>query len=105
MNKNPIPIKLKEIGNRILQHLGDRDNINCYIGSNSATPTASIEALTKFIKNDTGQLPFMKMIHILLHGNVPYVEEGLQDKVKAYSIFSGGDVRKAADEGRAYYLP
>jgi 4-hydroxybutyrate CoA-transferase len=105
MNKQPTPIKLKEIGDMILQHLGNRDNINCYIGSNSATPTASIEALTDFIKNDPGQLPFMKMIHILLHGKVPYVEKGLQDRIKAYSIFSGGDVRKAADEGRAYYLP
>jgi len=47
----------------------------------------------------------MKMIHILLHGPVPYVEEGLQDKIKAYSIFSAGEVRKAANEGRAYYLP
>jgi len=97
MNKQPTPIKLKEIGDIILQRLGNRDNINCYIGSNSATPTASIEALTDFIKNDTGQLPFMKMIHILLHGNVPYVEEGLQDRIKAYSIFSGGEVRKAAE--------
>lgn len=105
MKKQPTPIKLQEIGDIITQHLGSRDNINCYIGSNSATPTASIEALTEAIKNDTGQLPFMKMIHILLHGDVPYVEEGLQDRIKAYSIFSGGDVRRAADEGRAYYLP
>ena len=47
----------------------------------------------------------MKMFHLLLHGNIPYLEEGLQDRVKAYSIFSGEAVRKAANEGRAYYLP
>ena len=98
-------IKANAIGDVIIQHLGHKDNINCYIGSNAATPTASIKALSTYIKNDPGTLPFMKMLHILLHGPVPYVEKGFQDRVKAYSIFSGGDVRKAADEGRAYYLP
>ncbi|MCP3941231.1 MAG: hypothetical protein GY710_07095 [Desulfobacteraceae bacterium] len=105
MNKRPTTIKLEEIGDLVLKHLGHKDSINGYIGSNAATPTASIEALTEFIKNDSENLPFIKMLSILLHGNIPYVEEGLQDKIKSYSIFSGGDIRKAADEGRAYYLP
>ncbi|MEH0019860.1 MAG: acetyl-CoA hydrolase/transferase C-terminal domain-containing protein [Desulfobacter sp.] len=105
MTKTPAPAKLDDIGDIIARHLGQKDHINCYIGSNAATPTASIQALTRAIKHDAGRLPFMKMIHILLHGPVPYVEQGFQDKVRAYSIFSGGEVRKAADEGRAYYLP
>lgn len=105
MKRDPTRIKLNEIGDYILQHFGHRDNINCYIGSNATTPTASIEALTDTIKKDTGTLPFMKMFHLLLHGKIPYVEPGLQNRIKAYSMFSGGDVRKAADEGRAYYLP
>jgi acyl-CoA hydrolase len=45
------------------------------------------------------------MVHILLQGPVPYVREGLQDRVLTYSVFSAGDVRQAANEGRAYYLP
>lgn len=45
------------------------------------------------------------MVHLLLQGPVPYVAEGLQDRVMTYSIFSGGEVRQAANEGRAYYLP
>jgi acyl-CoA hydrolase len=45
------------------------------------------------------------MVHLLLQGPVPYVAEGLQDKVMTYSIFSAGEVRRAANEGRAYYLP
>lgn len=105
MKPEPKPIKLREIGDVIAARLGHLENINCYIGSNAATPTACIEALTDAIKADTGRLPFMKMIHILLHGPVPYVEEGMQDRVRAYSIFSGGEVRKAADQGLAYYLP
>jgi len=105
MKTDPTPIKLKDIGDIIAKHLGHKDNINCYIGSNAATPTASIEALTNAVKNNIGQLPFMKMLHILLHGPIPYVEKGMQDRIRAYSMFSGGEVRKAADEGRAYYLP
>ncbi len=102
---NPEKIKLKDIGSVLLKQFGKKESINCYIGSNSTTPTATIEALSEAIKDKGGKLPFMKMIHILLHGNVPYVEEGFQDRVKAYSIFSGGMVRQAANQGRAYYLP
>ena len=105
MQKQPIPIKLSQIGDMIQRHLGSRETINCYIGSNAATPTASIEALTEAIKDDAMDLPFMRMLHILLHGPIPYVEKGLQDRVKVYSMFSGGEVRQAADDGRAFYLP
>jgi acyl-CoA hydrolase len=45
------------------------------------------------------------MVHLLLQGPVPYVQKGLQDRIMAYSTFSAGDVRQAANEGRAYYLP
>lgn len=82
----PKTIKLREIGDVVASRLGRRENINCYIGSNAATPTASIQALTEALKADTGRLPFMKMIHILLHGPVPYVEEGMQDRVRAYYL-------------------
>ncbi|MDA8136438.1 MAG: hypothetical protein M0T82_17610 [Desulfobacteraceae bacterium] len=105
MKKKPTAIKLDDIGHILVDHFKHRENINCYIGSNAATPTASIEALTEAIKEESAKLPFMKMFHLLLHGNIPYLEEGLQDRVKAYSIFSGEAVRKAANEGRAYYLP
>jgi len=45
------------------------------------------------------------MVHLLLQGPVSYVEQGLQDRIMAYSISSAGDVRKRANEGRAFYLP
>ncbi len=105
MNTHPMTITLSQVGEMIQRHLGGRDSINCWIGSNAATPTATIQALTDAIKDPQMPLPFMRMLHILLHGPVPYVEDGLQDRVKAYSIFSGGEVRQAADDGRAFYLP
>ncbi|MCD4742490.1 MAG: hypothetical protein K8R67_08470 [Desulfobacteraceae bacterium] len=105
MNKRPKNIKLNQIAQVIYDKFKNHEYINCYISSNAAAPTASIEAFTESIKNGSMELPFIKMIHLLLQGNVPYVAEGFQDKIKAYSIFSAGDVRKAANEGRAYYLP
>ncbi len=101
----PKKITLDQIADVISEKFNTSDEITCYVGSNAATPTASLEALTAAIKSGQLRLPFLKMVHLLLQGPVPYVEEGLQDRVMTYSTFSGGEVRKAANEGRAYYLP
>jgi acyl-CoA hydrolase len=101
----PKKITLDQIADVISEKFNTSDEITCYVGSNAATPTASLEALTAAIKSGQPRLPFLKMVHLLLQGPVPYVEEGLQDRVMTYSTFSGGDVRQAANEGRAYYLP
>lgn len=105
MSFEPQKINLDQIVEIIAQAFKGKAEINAYVGSNAATPTASLEALTKGIKSGNFNLPFMKMVHLLLHGPVPYVEEGLQDRIMTYSIFSAGDVRSAANEGRAFYLP
>jgi 4-hydroxybutyrate CoA-transferase len=105
MKSEPEVIQPREIGEILASRFQGRDAVTCYVGSNSATPTASLEALTHAVEVGNPDLPFLKMVHLLLQGPVPYVEPGLQDRVMAYSIFSAGSVRKAANEGRAYYLP
>ncbi len=105
MNAQPKTITTDQIAGVISEKFKTSDEITCYVGSNAATPTASLEALTAAIKSRHPRLPFIKMVHLLLQGPVPYVEEGLQDRVMTYSTFSGSEVRKAANEGRAYYLP
>lgn len=104
LNTPPI-IRAGHLGEVIASHFGDRETVTCYVGSNAATPTTLIEGLTAAIKAGNPRLPFMRMVHILLQGSIPYVEEGLQDRIMAYSIFSGGEVRGAANQGRAFYLP
>jgi acyl-CoA hydrolase len=101
----PQKITLDQIAAMIVKTFKAKEEISFYLGSNAATPTASIEALTNSIKSQNPKLPFINMVHLLLQGPVPYVEAGLQDRVMTYSIFSGGDVRQAANEGRAFYLP
>lgn len=105
MTYQPTVIKLDQLADVISKKFRHKDTITCYIGSNAATPTASLESLTAAVKAGSPTLPFIKMVHLLLQGPVPYVEKGLQDRIMTYSIFSTGDVRKAANEGRAFYLP
>ena len=105
MNFQPKTITADQIADVIAAKFESREEITCYVGSNAATPTTSLTALTASILSGRLQLPFIRMVHLLLQGPVPYVAEGLQDRVMTYSIFSSGEVRQAANEGRAYYLP
>jgi 4-hydroxybutyrate CoA-transferase len=105
MTTQPKVAALKQVAEIISDRFHDRSEIVCYVASNAATPTATIEALTAAIRSGQPPLPYLKMVHLLLQGPVPYVVAGLQDRVMAYSIFSAGEVRQAANEGRAFYLP
>jgi 4-hydroxybutyrate CoA-transferase len=105
MTTDPKTITLTQLAEVIASHFQHKKEIICYVGSNAATPTASLEALTAAVKARSPRLPFIRMVHTLLQGPVPYVAKGLQDRIMTFSIFSGGEVRKAANEGLAYYLP
>jgi acyl-CoA hydrolase len=105
MTTTPKHLRLNQIAEVMAEKFKKRDAITCYIGSNAATPTASMEALTRAVEAGNPRLPFIRMVHLLTQGPVPYVAEGLQDRIMTYSIFSSGPVRKAANEGRAFYLP
>ena len=105
MPYQPALIKLEELAEVISREFRHKEMVTCYLGSNAATPTACLDFLTAAIKAGAPKLPFIRMVHILLQGPVAYCEKGLQDRILAYSIFSTGDIRRAANEGRAYYLP
>jgi len=105
MGAEPKTIELAQLAEVIAGHFAHKKEITCYIGSNAATPTASIEAITAAVQARTPRMPFLRMVHLLLQGPVPYVAAGLHDRIMTYSIFSGSEVREAANEGRAYYLP
>jgi 4-hydroxybutyrate CoA-transferase len=105
MTHQPTMIKRGDIAEVIAREFPARDMVTVYVGSNAATPTASLDAITAALKAGWPKLPYLRMVHLLLQGPVSYVEKGLQDRIMAFSIFSAGDVRKAANEGRAFYLP
>ena len=87
----PKKIALNQIAEILAETFKQEAEITCYLGSNAATPTASIETLTEAIKRRKPKLPFLKMVHLLLQGPVPYVQKGLQDRIMAYSTFSAGN--------------
>ena len=66
MNTQPKIIGLDKIAEVIAEKFKTKDEITCYVGSNAATPTASLTALTDAIKLRRPRLPFLKMVHLLL---------------------------------------
>ena len=99
MSYQPAVIKLEDVAEVISREFRHKETITCYLGSNAATPTACLDFLTAAIKAGQPKLPFIRMVHLLLQGPVPYVEKGLQDRILAYSIFSTGDVLELDDGG------
>ncbi|MDZ7700194.1 MAG: hypothetical protein U5R49_25790 [Deltaproteobacteria bacterium] len=62
MIKIPQIIPADQLGAVIADHFKGQATINCYVGSNAATPTTLIEALTGAIKDGTPRLPFIRML-------------------------------------------
>ena len=62
MNTQPKIIALDQIAEVIAEKFKTKDEITCYVGSNAATPTASLAALTNAIKLRRPPLPFLKMV-------------------------------------------
>jgi acyl-CoA hydrolase len=105
MVSTPQRINLDQIASVISDRFKNKEVATCYIGSNAATPTACLESITAGVEVRKPRLPFLKMVHLLLQGPVPHIKPGLQDRIMTYSIFSGDEVRQAANEGRAFYVP
>jgi hypothetical protein len=76
MIKKPQIILADQLAEVISERFKGRKSVNCYIGSNAATPTTLIESPAYSIKAGMPRLPFMRMVHLPLQGPIPYLEEG-----------------------------
>ena len=101
----PENIKLDDLGTVIFSKFKHKSEITIYLGSNAATPTSSIISLSEAIRQSKSKIPFVRIIHILMQGPLPYTGEDFQDKVMTFSLFSGPDIRREANLGRVFYLP
>ena len=54
----PLPVKHQDIAPILRDAFRGREAITCYIGSNAATPTAAIEALTEAVRSGRAPAPF-----------------------------------------------
>ena len=59
----PQKITANQIGAIIAETFKGKKEIVCYLGSNAATPTASIEALTASIKSQNSGLPLWRTVY------------------------------------------
>jgi hypothetical protein len=58
MKAKPKSIQLNDIAPIIAERFRARETVTCYVGSNAATPTASLEALSESVKVRQPKLPF-----------------------------------------------
>jgi acyl-CoA hydrolase len=82
-----------------LSHLKDNDNV--YIHSVAASPIALVDAMTERGKD----LNRINVYHLHTEGPAPYADASLSDVFHVHSLFVGGNVRRAVNEGRASYIP
>lgn len=66
-----------------------------------ATPSELIKAMVK--RKD--ELTDVEIYHILVVGDLPYVQPGMEKHFKHRAFFIGGNTRKAVNEGRAEFIP
>lgn len=76
---------------------GDR----VYIHPGCAEPETLVEALVTR-KDD---LENVEITHLLTMGTAPYVAPGMEKHFRHRALFTGGNARKAVNEGRADYVP
>jgi len=59
MTHQPTVIKLGDIAEVIAREFPARDMLTVYVGSNAATPTASLDAITEALKVGWPKLPYL----------------------------------------------
>ncbi|UCC40068.1 MAG: acetyl-CoA hydrolase/transferase family protein [Candidatus Aminicenantes bacterium] len=79
--------------------IGSGDRV--YISGNAATPYFLMRALAS--RKD--ELKDVELSHVLLLGDDPFSQPGMEDHFRHNSLFVGPADRKAINEGRADYVP
>jgi 4-hydroxybutyrate CoA-transferase len=74
--------------------------MNLFLHGGSATPTPLVEALTS--RTD---LEGVKIYHLHTTGPAPFADPGRERQFRSVSLFTGGPLRKAVEEGRADFIP
>ncbi|MDI6765622.1 MAG: acetyl-CoA hydrolase/transferase C-terminal domain-containing protein [Bacteroidota bacterium] len=78
-----------------------KSNDRIFISGNAATPFALMEALAA--RKD--ELQNVEINHVLLVGNDPFSEPGMEGHFRHNSLFVGPADRQAINEGRSDYVP
>jgi acyl-CoA hydrolase len=77
-----------------------RSGMNVFVHGASATPTTLLQELA--VRTDIEKI---KLYHLHLEGEVPFVEYQHKDRFLSISLFTGPSLRKPIEEGRADFMP
>lgn len=75
------------------------DNVHIHPGC--AEPITLVNAMTARAE----ELTDVKVWHLLTFGPAPYIAPGMEKHFRHMAYFTGGNARKAVNEGRAEYIP
>ena len=78
-----------------------KSNDKVYVHTAAATPEHLIDAMVE----RAPELENVKIYHLHTDGDAKYVQPEYQGIFEANSLFIGGNVRKATQEGRAQFIP
>lgn len=77
-----------------------QSGMNIFVHGASATPTPLLEALShRCDLND------VRLYHMHTAGPAPFVEPACHGRIRSVSLFTGGPVRQAIQEGHADFIP
>lgn len=77
-----------------------RSGMNVFVHGASATPTPLLEALCR--RRD---LTDVRLYHLHTSGPAPFVDASVRGRIMSVSLFTGGPVRHAVQEGIADFIP
>ncbi|MEO2091061.1 MAG: acetyl-CoA hydrolase/transferase C-terminal domain-containing protein [Gemmataceae bacterium] len=79
---------------------GIRSGMSVFLHGGSATPTPLVQALAA--RTDLGGV---RIYHLHTTGPAPFADPGREREFRSVSLFCGGPLRQAVDEGRADFVP
>ncbi len=77
-----------------------QSGMNIFVHGASATPTPLLEALCH-----RSDLSDVRLYHLHTAGPAPFVEPACHGRIRSVSLFTGGPVRQAIQEGHADFIP
>ncbi len=79
---------------------GIRSGMTVFLHGAAATPTPLVEALAA--RTD---LEGVRIVHLHTNGPAPFADPGREGQFRSVSLFTGGPLRQAVNEGRADFVP
>jgi acetyl-CoA hydrolase len=106
LRQKNLPANILNIYNRKLTPVDEavkqiKSGDNIVVQPGCAVPLELIRAMVK--RKD--ELENVTLYHILIVGELPYVEPGMEKHFKHKAFFIGANTRKAVHEGRAEFIP